>query len=201
MSSNSPIPSNSRYVPFTQQPSCCVPTCIQMVMYRNGIPLRSAEEIGYHLGLVVRPEQSNLFANVRVATEKPAAGYGIQMHLPEYEPNAAFAHMGIPLHFAVEPIKDFSSANELLERLRNLEKDNLDALVAFNLGALIDDATLEEAHHACVFDRVVDGRVRLIDPSFYAPKWRVFNAEQLFTAMKKHASSDWGGIWLLTKTT
>jgi len=164
-------------------------------MYRNDIPLRSAEEIGYHLGLVVPPERSNLFYNVQTATEAPAAGYGIQT-----EPDAAFTPLNIPLSLKVEPIKDFSSAEELLERLREIERDDLDVLVAFNLGALLDDVSLEEAHHACVFDRIVDERVRLIDPSFYAPKWRIFDAEQLFAAMKKHVSSDWGGIWLLTKT-
>jgi len=121
------------------------------------------------------------------------------MHLPDHEPNAAFARMGIPLHFAVKPIREFLSANELLEKLHEIESDDIDALVAFNLGALLDDASLEEAHHACVFDRIVDGRVRLIDPSFYAPKWRIFDVEQLFAAMQKHVSSDWGGVWVLTK--
>lgn len=171
-----------------------------MVLYRNSIPLRSAEEIGYHLGLVVRPEQSNLFSNVRTAVDMPPAGYGIQIHLPEYDPNAAFARMGIPLSFSVEPIKGFSSAEELLESLRAHERNDHDVLVAFNLGALIDDPRLSHAHHACVFDRIIGGRVRLVDPSFYAPKWRIFDAEQLFAAMQKHVSSDWGGIWLLTKT-
>src|SRR5581483_2769030 len=141
-----PVPNDSRYIPFTQQPSCCVPTCIQMVMYRNGIPLRPAEEIGYHLGLIVRPDQSNLFANVRIAADAPPAGYGIQIHIPEYEPNAAFARMGIPLDFKVEPISGFASADELMERLRAIEKDDLDALVAFNYGALLDDVNLSEAH-------------------------------------------------------
>jgi len=197
---DSPTPHDSRYTPFTQQPSCCVPTCIQMVMYRNSIPLRPAEEIGYHLGLVVSPDRSKLFRNVRTAADAPPAGYGIQMHIPEYEPNAAFARMNIPLAFSVEPIASIPSANELLKRLSTHEQGDHDVIVAFNLGALLDDADLKEAHHACVFDRIVDGRVRLIDPSFYAPKWRVFDIEQLFVAMQKHISSDWGGIWLLTKT-
>jgi len=171
-----------------------------MIMYRNSISLRPAEEIGYHLGLIVSPDRSSLFRNARTSAEKPSAGYGIQMHIPEFEPNVAFARMNIPLHFAAEPIKNFSSANELLERLRIIERDGLDALVAFNLETLLDDSGLNGAHHACVFDRIIDGRVRLIDPSFYAPKWRIFSIEQLFLAMQKHVSSDWGGIWLLTKT-
>jgi hypothetical protein len=199
-SSYSPVPQDSRYIPLTQQSNCCVPTCIQMVMYRHSIPLRSAEEIGYHLGLVVAPDRGRLFCNVRTAIEPPPAGYGIQMHIPDYEPNVAFARMGIPLSFSREPIKSFSSASELLERLRAHERDDHDVLVAFNLGTLLDDSSLSEAHHACVFDRVLNGRVRLVDPSFYAPKWRTFDAEQLFAAMQKHVSSDWGGIWLLKKT-
>jgi len=194
------VPQDSRYVPFTQQPSCCVPTCIQMVMYRHGIPLRPAEEIGYHLGLVVAPDRARLFSGVRTSTEKPSAGYGIQMHLPEYAPNAAFARLGIPLHFSIEPVSGLSSADELLERLREHEKANHDVIVAFNLEALLDDPALDGVHHACMFDRIVDGRVRLIDPSFHAPKWRIFDAKELFTAMKKHISPEWGGIWLLTKT-
>lgn len=198
-SDHSPVPRDSRYIPLTQQPSCCVPTCIQMVMYRNDIPLRPAEEIGYHLGLVVAQERGELFCNVRTAAEKPAAGYGIQMHLPKYEPNAAFDRMDIPLSFTVEPIANISSANELLERLCAHEQDDHDVLVAFNLEALLDDPSLDGAHHACVFDRIVDGCVRLIDPSFYAPKWRIFDVEQLFVAMKKHVSPEYGGIWLLTK--
>jgi len=195
-----PIPRDSRYIPLTQQPSHCVPTCIQMVMYRNNIPLRPAEEIGYYFGLVVRPEQSNLFSNVKTAIDPPAAGYGIQMHIPEYEPNTAFAHMNIPLHFSKEPIAEISTARELLDRLRMHEKKDVDVLVAFNLGALIDEPSLNEAHHACVFDRIINDQIRLVDPSFYAPKWRVFSAEQLFEAMKKHVSDEWGGIWIFTKT-
>jgi len=171
-----------------------------MVMYRHGIPLRPAEEIGYHLGLVVAPERSKLFSHVRTSAEVPSAGYGIQSHLPEYEPNTAFARMNIPLHFAIDPIKDISSASELLEKLRAYEKDDIDVVVAFHLGTLLDDPTLEKAYHACVVDRVEGDQIRLIDPSFYAPKWRTFTAEQLFTAMKKHVSPEYGGIWLLTKT-
>jgi len=134
---DSPTPHDSRYTPFTQQPSCCVPTCIQMVMYRNDIPLRPAEEIGYHLGLVVSPDRSKLFRNVRTAADAPPAGYGIQMHIPEYEPNAAFARMNIPLAFSVEPIASIPSANELLKRLSTHEQDDHDVIVAFNLGALL----------------------------------------------------------------
>jgi hypothetical protein len=53
MSTKEIVPSDSRYVPLTQQKWCCVPTCIQMVMIKQGIPLQPAELIGYELGLIV----------------------------------------------------------------------------------------------------------------------------------------------------
>lgn len=99
----STTPSDSRYIPFTQQPSCCVPTCIQMVMYRQDIPLLAAEEIGHHLGLTVPPERSALFyGDVETEVSDGFPLGGIRSHLPEYHPNAAFARLGIPLHFTVE---------------------------------------------------------------------------------------------------
>ncbi len=104
------IPNNSRYVPLTQQAACCVPTCIQMVMYKNGIPLIPAEEIGYHLGLIVHPDRSGLFYKVRTSTEKPPAGYGTRIYLPEFEPNVAFKKLGIPLSLTVKPVSKIGSA-------------------------------------------------------------------------------------------
>lgn len=195
----STTPSDSRYIPFTQQPSCCVPTCIQMVMYRQGISLLPAEEIGHHLGLVAPPDRSRLFYG-SVPTE-PLAGFplgGIRSHLPEYHPNAAFARLGIPLHFAVEPIAGFSSAHELLERLRALEADDGDAILPWNIGVLLDDPSQDFAH-TTVFDRVIGERVRIIDPSWKAPKWSSFDAERMFAAMQRH-HPDWAGIWVLSRT-
>ena len=93
------VPKNSRYMPFTQQAACCVPTCFQMIMYKHGIPLKPSEEIGYHLGLVVHPDRKKLFYNVRTSSEKPPAGYGTRIYDPEFEPNNAFRKLGIPLTF------------------------------------------------------------------------------------------------------
>lgn len=63
----------SRYIPFTQQEYCCVPACIQMVMYKNSIPLVSQEDIGNALGLTVPEEDAYLFKSPQTG-EKPRAG-------------------------------------------------------------------------------------------------------------------------------
>lgn len=196
-------PSDSRYVPFNNPPSCCVPACVQMVMYRRGIPLLPAEEIGYHLGLAVTPDQERFFWRPRVADDNPR-GWAVRFDLPEYEPNTAFARMGIPLRLTVEPVAGFASAQALLARLCAIEADDEDAILAWNVGVLLEDADDEfrDWAHATVFDRVIDGRVRIIDPGWNAPKWSSFTAERMLAALQRHArrAPDWAGIWLLSTT-
>src|SRR3972149_8817115 len=187
-------PSDSRYIPLTQQPACCVPTCFQMVMYRHGIPLVPAEDLGYHLGLVVHPDRKNLFYNVRTSLDKPPSGYGTQIYLSEYEPNHAFKKLNIPLAFTIKSITEFASSAELLAYLLSAEKSDSDVLLCFHHGTLIDNPT-HDWGHVCVFDRIVDGQIRLIDPSPDQSKWRIVTAEKMYEAMHKHGVSRSAGIW------
>jgi len=186
-------PNNSRYVPLTQQPSCCVPTCIQMVMYKEGIPLVPAEEIGYHMGLVVLPEKGELFFKPHTAEEAPPTGYGIQKM-----PDAAFEALGIPLTCNVRPIKEFSTPAELLSELMKIEASNGNALLCFNYGGLIGDC-LKDWGHNCVFDRVIDGQIRMIDPSPQQPKWRMVPVVKMFNGMKRRGVKIAAGIWILER--
>jgi hypothetical protein len=72
----------SRYILLTQQSYSCVPTSIQMIIYRNNLPLVPVEEIGYHLGLTAPPEDEHLFHKVRVAEEPHiSSGYGTNIYL------------------------------------------------------------------------------------------------------------------------
>jgi hypothetical protein len=192
-------PADSRYVPLTQQDYCCVPTCLQMVMYKSGIPLLPAEEIGYHLGLIVPPAENHLFFNVRTSTEKPPAGYGTRIYLPEFEPNEAFKNLQLPLRLTVKPITQFSSADDLLQTLREVEAQDGNALLCYNHGALVDDPSRDWGH-VVVFDRIIDGDVRIVDPSPSHPKWRTVKPGKLFEAMKEHGEERSAGIWLIEKT-
>ena len=194
----SPVPKDSRYIPLTQQKSCCVPTCIQMVMLRHKIPLLPAEEIGYYLGLIVDPENTTLFYDPRTSKKRPPAGYGTRIYDPKYEPNKAFKKLNIPLSFKVHPITGFKSAPQLLDFLRRAETENLDMLLCFNHGVLVDNPA-KSGGHVCVFDRVIDGQIRIIDPSYHHPKWRSVPAEKMFLATKKHGVKKSAGAWELTK--
>jgi hypothetical protein len=191
-------PEDSRYVPLTQQPFCCVPTCIQIVMHKNGIPLLPAEEIGYHLGLVVGPADAHLFYKVRVSDTPPPAGYGTRIYDPQFEPNKAFEKLKIKLSFSIKPISEISSSDDLLNMLQEVEAQNGDALLCFNHGALVDDPSRNWGH-VCVFDRVEDGKIRIIDPSPNHPKWRTVEAAKMLEAMQKHGVQRSAGIWRINK--
>lgn len=194
------VPLNSRYIPLTQQPACCVPTCFQMIMYKHGITLKPAEEIGHYLGLIVHPDRKKLFYNVRTSPDKPPAGYGTRIYDPEFEPNNVFRKLGIPLVFERRLINQFSSPPEIIGYLKNAEEKDKDVLLCFNHGALIDDPT-KDWGHVCVFDRMVDNQIRLIDPTPDQPKWRLVSVEKMFDAMKKHGEQKSAGFWEISLRT
>ena len=192
-------PNDSRYVPFTQQASCCVPTSIQMVMYKSGVPLIPAEEIGWHLGLVVKPQDGYLFYDARVSETPPAAGYGTRIYEPGFEVNTAFKNMGIPLNHTLKSIHDIFSPSELLSILSKVEADDGNAILCFNHGALVDD-NARDWGHVVVFDRIIDGDLRIIDPSPTHPKWRIVKTTKMFEAMVVHGKKKTAsGVWLIER--
>ena len=191
-------PLNARYIPFTQQPACCVPTCFQMVMYRHNIPLKPAEEIGYYLGLVVHPDRKNLFYNIKTLENRPSAGYGTRISEPEFEPNNAFKKLNIPLKFSRKSINEFKLSTELFDYLKVIEGNNQDALLCFKHGVLENDPS-KNWGHVCVFDRIIEGKIRIIDPSPNQPKWKLISIEKMYEAMQKHGEKHSAGCWELTK--
>jgi hypothetical protein len=191
-------PSDSRYTPFTQQAACCVPTSIQMIMYRRGIPLIPAEELGYHLGLTVPPDEARLFHHVRTADAPPsAAGYGTQIYNPAYEPNRVFAELGIPLHFRMTLAGALETESDLLDELGAVASNDGDALLCFNHG-VVRGGYEPNSGHVAVFDRIVEGGVRIVDASPVQPKWRVVAPAVLLDAIQRHGNENSGGIWHFT---
>lgn len=186
-------PNDSRYVPFTQQDYCCVPTCMQMIMYKNGIPLIPAEVLGYYFGLTVPPEDAHLFFNPRISDTPPTSGgYGTQ--IPKFDPNKVFEKLGIPLTFFIRPATEMSGGQDLLKVLRIIEKNDSDALLCFNHGIMRGEYK-KFTGHVVVFDRVIDGKVRIIDASYMHPKWRLVKPTLLHDAMIHHDSKSSAGIW------
>lgn len=186
----------SRYIPFTQQRYLCVPTCLMMVMYRLGIPLVPAEDIGYALGLTVPEEDLRLFANTRTG-ERPSAGWGTRIYEPEFEINKVLKNLGIPLSVDVDT--DMPSVGVLREKLEKVQRADGDALVCFDWGILWD-LPEQRAGHLCVFDRLEGDGVWLVDPERNSPKYRNVSLEKLFDAIAQHGPHNSAGIWKIRKT-
>ncbi|HVX58193.1 MAG TPA: hypothetical protein VG964_00470 [Candidatus Saccharimonadales bacterium] len=184
-----------RYIPFVQQPYCCVPACIQTVLYKNNIPLKSQEEIGNALGLRVKLERAHLFENV--STEEPATGvWGTQVGNPDYDINEKFDDLGIPMKVEIKHIKEIGSPDELREMLQEIENEDGDALVCFRYGSLWDDGS--SSGHVNVFDQIVDGKIRLVDPAIEVPKFRMVEVDKLYKAMVEHEAAVSPGLWLFS---
>lgn len=177
-----------------------MPTSIQMIMYRRGIPLIPAEELGYHLGLTVKPEEGELFYNVRTSATPPyPAGWGTWVIDSRYELNAVFGKLGIPLGFSRTCVSEIADEADLLARLRTVEQRDHDALLCFNHGVIRGNYE-PNTGHVTVFDRVVNNQVRIVDASPCHPKWRLVDAVVLWEAISRHDDSNVGGIWHFTPT-
>lgn len=192
------VPKDSRYIPFTQQRLCCVPTAISMIIYKQNIPLIPIEELGYYLGLIVSPEDKYLFYNVRVSEKPPMVGYGTQIQESEYDPNKVFAKLDIPLAYEKIAPSKIANGNDLLKQLKNIEDNNQDAILCLDFHTLRDIKSDNNCGHVVVFDRVIDGKIRIIDPVLNQPKWQTYSPKKMFSALKIHEKFS-GGIWLFTR--
>lgn len=189
---NELIPKNSRYLPITQQRWCCVPACISMIMYRHKIPLVPQEQMGHYLGLIVPKDQMFLFYKGETGP-RPKGGYGTRIYMKQYYPDEAFKKLQIPLRMIFHPVDEFKDEKALEKLLKKIEKADDDAVLCFDYGTLHDHEYV--GGHAVVFDRVIDGKARIVDPWFELPKWQVHPFTKILEAMKKHGKEQMGGVW------
>ena len=113
-------PKDTRYIPLTQQKSCCVPASISIVMYKRGIPLVPQELLGAHLGLIVQKNNKKLFWNV-VTGKIPKSGYGTRMHNKKYNINDAFKKLKIPLKATWIHIDNLKTKKEFIKKSKFFE--------------------------------------------------------------------------------
>ncbi|MFA5155146.1 MAG: hypothetical protein WC453_01815 [Patescibacteria group bacterium] len=191
------IPKDTRYIPLTQQNSCCVPTSLSMVMYRQGLPLLPQELLGYHLGLILDKKHKDLFWNARTG-KRPATGFGTQMHRKEFSINAVFKKLKIPLRAAAYPINSFKNKSALISFIGHEIKTDQDLVVL--LASDILNNTKKHNGHACVIDRIYTSRniIRLVDPAATQAKWREISLDKFIKAVKSHPTGQ-GRILALAK--
>lgn len=191
------IPVDTRYLPFAQQKSCCVPASLSIIMYKLGIPLVPQELLGYYLGLIVDKENKHLFWHPRTG-KRPKTGYGSRIGLKQYEPNTAFKKLGIPLKMTIRLVSEFKNKKDFIAFIVDGVKKNKDILACFHHGVL--GKSDSASGHVCVIDRifVAKNKIRLIDSSVNQPKWREVSIDRLMKAMEQHPGKQ-GGFWLLDR--
>jgi len=192
------IPKDSRYIPMTQQKSCCVPACFSIIMYKLKIPLIPQELFGYYLGLKVAPKSKKLFWNAR-SGKRRKSGYGTNLHYKDYKPEVVFKKLNIPLEINMLNVDNFETKNDFLDFVVDKIKKDKHLIVCFDHGTLSGEID-KHGGHTTVVDQIYPSKneIRLIDPSPNRPKWRVVNIARLYKAMKLHPAGG-GGVWEFKK--
>lgn len=196
MSRVPPEVSDSRYEPIVQKEHCCVPACIQMVLTKHDLPVPSQDELGYHLGLVVPSEKAHLFNPVRTGPDRPSAGWGTQMHKPEYDFNVVSRQLKLGLTMTRIAPESFEDPGALVNYLAEAEEADGDVLACYDFATRYDKG---RGGHVNVFDRILpDNKVRLVEPFVHPDNpdylWREVEAAKLLLAMTVH-SDHMGGLW------
>jgi hypothetical protein len=181
----------SRYIPLTQQPYCCVPTCLQMVLLRRKQRMMSQEDIGYQLGLTVPKSKKRLLPKARTG-KRPDAGWGTQVGKPQYSINRFFEINNIPLK---EEYITLQQIGNIKEWIAEQMKEDRDILVCFNHGKLYGG---NAQGHVSIIDSIENDIVILIDPESNVPKYRKVKIDKLTKAIEFHAErTDRAGFWII----
>ncbi len=182
----------SRYIPLTQQPYCCVPTTIQMILLRKNLPLLSQENIGYDLGLTVPEEYYEILPNARRG-EKPISGWGTQIGKKEFSLNSFFEKNNYPLRYEYYFPKSING--DLKGWIQQQIQLNNDVIACFNYKDLYQ--TGNDGGHVCLIDQIEDENVILVEPERNFPKFRRVNFDDLIKSMISHGEERSGGFWLI----
>lgn len=179
-----------RYQIITQEPYCCVPACIQMVLKRRGLPILDQEGIGIQLGLVVPPVEAAYFNNVS-AGKAPPAGWGTRINIRRYGLNKFFTVNKLNLESVYMLPNDFKQARDFIEE--RLGQNN-DLLVCFKYGVLYHNNI--PYGHASLIERIDGQKITLVDPAYERKKVTI---KDLLSSIKDHRKGNivLGGIWAI----
>lgn len=197
------VPDKTRYVPLQQQPYSCCATCIQMVCIRRGLPLLPAELIGWHLGLVIPPEDAHFFYNPRISEKPPPKGYGTQVGIEGQgiDTDLAFQNLGLPLKLEIMEYRNFDKTEDIWSAIEaNLAADN-DVIMSVLWGDVVNTREIQEPYdpdslHIILVDYIDDDYIRFVDPA-RGPKWRLFHKDYISRSMEKNKERASSGIWII----
>lgn len=183
---------SARYVPVKQLLYCCVPACLQIVFAKNHVAQMPQRELAMHLDVRVPPEEAYHFDENHVGN--PEDGYGVPVDTELFRPNDTFEKLDIPLRIDYMTIDTFDNPDALREALSCFEAEDTDIILCMKWSGITDN--LDEDHgHVCVFDRIVDGKIRFIDP-YEEDLFRIVSPEKMYDAMTQRGGHKKAGLWI-----
>jgi hypothetical protein len=183
-----------KYNPISEKPYCCVPAVLQMIQARRSLPMKSQEEIGWELGLIVPSRVKQEFAKVRTGPE-PRAGYGTQTSRPEFSIERYFDRNQLPLSIQrVFP----SSCKEMITDITTAFVRDDDVILCFNSQLLLGDGDMEHVSLIEEFD-CDTSQLTIVDPVIGVPNRRNVPLVKAFETIQNHIASDIGGLWIVSE--
>lgn len=183
----------NRYIPFIQQKYCCLPACLQMIIYKNWFPLLSQEEIWWNLWLIVSEDDAWLFGNVRTWTE-PHSWRWTQVYKIPYSVNWFFRKNKMRLMEKNFFLTKVWESRKFIQD--SIDLDN-DIIVCFNYAKLYWE--WNDWWHLSVIESMEWDEITLIDPSYNTPKFRKVALKDLLKAVSYHWKENVWWFWLITK--
>lgn len=182
-----------KYNPITEKPYCCLPAVLQMIQSRRGLPIKSQDEIGWDLGLIVPPEIKSDFTKVRTGP-RPQAGYGTQTSKPEYSLEKYFDRNRLPISITrVSP----TSLDETISTIELAFAQDSDIVLCFNSQLLFGDGDMEHVALIEAFEKK-SGQITVVDPAIGAPQRRITTITKIFKTIQNHTASNSGGLWVVS---
>ncbi|MFH1544606.1 MAG: C39 family peptidase [archaeon] len=170
------------YLFHPQQPFCCVPACIQMILATNTIRIPSQEFIAKHLDFRIPKKHRRDFKGDYTVKEKPKRGYGVQQ--TEENINAFLSKNGFPLKAKRHLISGIKNPEKFIEE--NLRKGNY-LMPIFNLEVL---GGKKEGHAVLIISfNPKTKKVRIADPAKKKNRIRLLDLSRIVEGM----SSKWDG--------
>lgn len=196
MTAKKPAPRNPKnYTPVLQQPYCCVPASLQMILARHGYQDYTQETLGNRLGLVVPLRLKHVFKNVAATEKPPTHGWGTHINLKKYSLQALFKKEQLPFRATFKLSDRFKNAAALKKTLVTLARDaQKDTLLCVQSGAL-QGFPMPDSGHVILLTAADRENIYYLDPAIPEEGVQQTTYEQMLYAMRLRGPENYGGVW------
>lgn len=180
-----------RYKHISQKPYCCLPACVQMILYRRGVQGTPTQaEIAENLGVIVPPNDPRWWGSSRNGRW---LGPGAHADLPEYSLTRFFEKYQYTLREEYRAGSYFHSEEFLGNFLIYHLGVGSDIIVGYQLHAEM------RCGHVSLIEDIRGGVITLHDPSSWFKRQRRVDLSSLFCAMHNR-DGHIGEVWVISES-